>query len=60
MDTRCCQINIHADVPVDKAFNSIVFVWKPHYYECLINELRINDALGIPTYNILSFPMMKF
>jgi len=26
MDTRCCQINIHADVPVDKAFNSIVFV----------------------------------
>jgi hypothetical protein len=34
----------------DKASNNIVFVCKTHYYNCILNELRIGSAFGIPTY----------
>ena len=37
-------------VPADKASNNIVFVCKKHYYDCLIQELGIDDNSGNPTY----------
>ena len=37
-------------VSADKAPNNIVFVWKLHYIDCLIKELRIDTLVGNPTY----------
>jgi len=37
-------------VPVDKAFNNIVFVGKTYYIDCLVKELGINNNTGNPTY----------
>jgi hypothetical protein len=36
--------------PPTKAPNNIVFVWKLHYIDCLIKELRIDTLVGNPTY----------
>jgi hypothetical protein len=37
-------------VLADKAPNTIVFVCKWHYTDCLIKELGIDHSLGNPTY----------
>jgi hypothetical protein len=42
-------------VPADKACNNIVFVCKAHYYQCFINELGINSAIGNSTYTPTTF-----
>jgi hypothetical protein len=42
-------------VPADKACNNIVFVCKVHYYQCIINELDINSAIGNRTYTPTTF-----
>ena len=42
-------------VPADKASNNIVFVCKPYYYECFINELGINEHSGNHKYKDTSF-----
>jgi hypothetical protein len=42
-------------VPADKACNSIVFLCKAHYYQCIINELVINSTFGNRTYPLTTF-----
>ena len=43
-------------VPVDKASNNIVFVCKSYYFECLFNELGINNNTSSnTTYKPTSF-----
>jgi hypothetical protein len=42
-------------IPANKAFNNIVFVCKAHYYQCIINQLGINSALGNRTYTPTTF-----
>jgi hypothetical protein len=37
-------------IPADKAGNNIVFVFKAHYYNCILDELGINSTFGNPTY----------
>jgi hypothetical protein len=37
-------------VPADKASNTIVFLCKNYYYECLLNELGFTYTSGNPTY----------
>ena len=40
----------HVIVSADKAPNDIVFLCKPHYIDCLIKELGIDNSPGNPTY----------
>ena len=42
--------NKYVIVPADKASNNIVFICKAYYYDCLINELGINNSQGNSTY----------
>jgi hypothetical protein len=37
-------------VPTDKTSNSIIFVCKNYYYECLLNELGFTSTFGNTTY----------
>ena len=46
---------VYVLVPADKACNNIVFVCKAHYYQCIINELGINSAIGNSTYTPTTF-----
>jgi hypothetical protein len=46
-------------VPADKACNSIVFLYKTHYYNCISNELGINSAFCNPTYIVHSNCSLK-
>ena len=39
-------------VPADKASNNIVFVYKTHYINCLMEELGMSTMTGSPTYNL--------
>ena len=40
----------YVTVSADKAPNTIVFVCKSHYIDCLIKELGIHNSLGNPIY----------
>jgi hypothetical protein len=40
----------YVTVSADKAPNTIDFVCKSHYIDCLIKELGIHNSLGNPTY----------
>jgi len=42
--------NKYVVVPADKASNSIVFVCKTYYTDCLLKELGINNSTDNPTY----------
>jgi hypothetical protein len=42
-----------------KASNNIVFVCKAHYYQCIINELHIDSAIGNRTCTPTSFSKEK-
>ena len=46
----------YVTVPAEKALNSIVFVCKRHYIDCLINELGIENSLGNLTYTPTTIP----
>jgi hypothetical protein len=37
-------------VQADHPCNYIVFVWKAHYYNCILNEIGINSTFGNPFY----------
>jgi hypothetical protein len=40
----------YVTVSADKAPNTIIFVCKSHYIDCLIKELGIHNSLGNPIY----------
>ena len=37
-------------IPAVKASNIILLIYKPHYINCLIEELRLSTSTGNPTY----------
>jgi hypothetical protein len=44
----------------DNACNNIVFVFKPHYYNYIWNEITNGSAYGNPTYTKLLNLKIKF
>ena len=47
-------------VPADKASDTIVFVCKTHYINCLMEEFGMSTMTGNPTYNLTAMPRTKF